>query len=161
MKGVDPIISTVMMVILVVTLGTIVTLWTVDVTRNVTNITSDAALSKVECQYAGYDFDYDFATKGVNYSFATAGNYLEFMIDNTGSVNLYNFSSQAWVSSGGEMTVYNLEVNSTTQKTQANPLKPGQFAILRSVITTDINGTLTLARVNNLACKDEYAEQQF
>jgi len=161
LKGISPIISTVMLIVLTVALGTIVTVWTVDVTRNVTNITGDAAMTKVQCQQAGYDFDYSFATKGINYSFATASNYIDLMLTNTGSVNLYNFSAQAWTIDGGQTAVYDLEMNSTTQRTQANPLKPGQTALLKAVVATDINGTLSLVRVNNLACKDEYAEQEF
>jgi flagellin-like protein len=161
MKGVSPIISLVMLVVLVFFLGTIVTVWTVEVTRNVTNITSDVTTTKVECQYAEYDFDYDYASKGVNHSFSGASDYLYAMMQNTGTVNLYNFSVQAWVNNGGEITVYDLEVNETTQKTSANPLKPGHEALVNAVISVDINGTLTLVRVNNLACKDEYAEQEF
>lgn len=161
MKGISPIISLVMLVVLVFFIGTIVTVWTVEVTRNVTNITSEMTTARVECQYADYDFDYDYASKGVNHSFSGTSDYLHVMMENTGTVNLYNFSVQAWVNDGSNIIVYDLDVNGTTQKTSANPLKPGQETLLKTVVSVDVNGTLTLVRVNNLACKDEYAEQEF
>lgn len=159
LKGISPIVSMVMLIAVVFLIGTIVTVWTVEVTRNVTNITESSTMSKITCQYAAYDFNYDFGTKGVNYSFSGT-DYLEVMMQNTGSVNLYNFSVELWVNNGGQTSVYNLEVNSTTQKTSSNPLKPGQQALLDTVIS-DITGTLDLVRVTNLACSDEYAEQDF
>lgn len=160
LRGVSPIVSTVLLVAVVFMLGTIVTVWVVEITRNVTNITEDATMSRVECQYASYDFYYDFATKGVNYTFAGSPDYLQIMMQNTGSVNIYNFSIQARVTNSGQLSVQNLEINSTTQKTPASPLKPGQIVLLDAVIT-DITGTLNTIRVNNLACMDEYAEQEF
>lgn len=161
LKGVDPIVSTVMLVALVFLLGSIITVWTVDITRNVTNTTQDVTMSRVECQYAAYDFVYDFATKGVNYSFTGADDYIQVLLQNTGTVNVYNFSIQAAVSSSGILEIHDLEVNSTTQKTQASPLKPGQRALLTAVVSEDITGTLNSLRVNNLACMDKYVEQDF
>ena len=46
-----------------------------------------------------------------------------------------------------------------TQRTSANPLKPGQTAFINASLTSDVNDTLTSVKILNIVCPNVYAKQ--
>jgi FlaG/FlaF family flagellin (archaellin) len=158
--AVSPIVSMVIVVVTVFIIAGLVVPWYYNVTRDIANRTGTTATRDIECQSAAYDFDTSYGNFGVNWSFTGSDDTLSVKIVNTGTINLYNFSIQAGVNTGTTLEMKQFDVNATTQRLSANPLKPGQSEVLDAVITEDINGTLTEVRVLNEVCSNVLARQE-
>ncbi len=155
-KGVSPIIGFVIVIALVFVIAALISPWAFNIAMNATNQTGTTVMNKIICQNSGYDFDTNYGTNGVNWNFTGSDDWLKSKVVNTGTVNLYDFSFEIEINST-IIKYYN--VNSTTQKTKASPLKPGQSVILHAALTDDINGTLTKIKILNEACPSIYIEQ--
>ena len=161
LKGISPIISFVILITLVFFIATIVTPWTYNLAKNLTTQTGSSALSDIQCRNAAYDFDTNYGNYGVLWNFSGVNDTLSVKIENTGTINLYDFSLEIKLGSGESQTIKNLDINQTTQKTKSNPLKPGHSAILKAVILEDLEDSLSEVRVLNDVCPDVYVTQEF
>lgn len=158
--GVSPIVSMVIIIVTVFIIASFVVPWYYNITRNIANRTGTIAIKDIECQNAAYDFDTSYGNFGVSWNFTGINDSLTVKIINTGTINLYNFSIQIGINTGTTLILKQLFVNETTQRSNANPLKPGQTIILKAIIDEDINGTLTEIRILNEACPNVLVKQE-
>lgn len=156
-KGVSPIVSTVIVVLLVFAIAALVSPWVLDMVTQVSNETSQRTDMQLRCQNTAYDFDTNYGTMGLNWNFTGSQDTLNAKIVNTGSINLYNFTFELVIDTGTGMDVMRFSPNSTNQITRADPLEPGESEILVANVTTDINGTLTEVKIMNTICPKIYA----
>ena len=119
MKGVSAFIATILLIAFAVTVGTLVATWQTGFVRKQTDIVSKYSEEEMECSYGGIKI----IESTIRCSFAGSTDYLNFTIENTGSVNLYNFSAQIYVNNVAyEYSVYQISDNATFNK--GYPLKP-------------------------------------
>jgi len=158
--GISPLISTIILVGLALTIATFVVPWAFELVTSTANTTATEADIQIRCQNAAYDFDSSYGTYGISWNFTGTGGVdsLSVKIINTGTVNLYNFSVELFTNTS---EIFEFGINSTYQKTPSNPLKPGRSAILHSLVNTDINGTISKLRVLNEFCQHIAIEQEF
>lgn len=151
MRGISPLISAVLLIAIIFSLATIISPWLLGLSNDVTNQTTTSVNNQIECQSAAYDFDNDFASGGVDHNFSGSGDeeYLKAKIINTGTISLWDFSFEIEIN---ETLIKHFDINDTTQKTAALPLKPGQSVILRANLTENLNNSLTQVRVLNGVC---------
>lgn len=157
MKGVSPLISTVMLIVIAMAIGAFVSPWAFNLVRTSTNQTSANVDAQLLCQNVGYDFDNTYGTNGLVWNLTGTNATITAKIINTGTINLYNFTFDIIIN---KSVIYEVAVNSTSQKTQANPLKPGQSAIITMNLTQDYNETLTNIKVRNAVCPSRYISQE-
>jgi len=149
MKGISPMISSVILILIVISLATIISPWVFDLVMNTTTTIGDDTISDIQCQDAAYDFVTSYGTYGVDWNFTDQAHNLNVSIKNTGTITLYNFTIEI-THNTTIISVYN--VTSATQKTKANPLKPSQTYIIAADISEDLNGTLNSVTVLNGVC---------
>lgn len=161
MKAISPLISAVMLIVITFAISAIVSPWMTDLTRDVANETSDTVTRQISCQSTAYDFDTSFASNGINASTTGTANKIDAKIVNTGTVNLYGFSIEIEIDSNTTgLQITQLAINDTYQKTAAQPLKPGQGAILKANISGSISGTLREVKILNSVCPDKFVAQR-
>lgn len=153
MKGISAIISTVLLLAIVFGLASLISPWLFNLTTDVANDTSTSVTSQLTCQNSGLDFDSNFGSSGVDFNFSSSPDRLDVKVVNTGSVNLHSFSIEIEIDQSG-LSIKDFAINSTYQKTQASPLRPGQSAILKANVSEDLNGTLREVKVLNGVCPE-------
>ncbi len=155
-RGISPIISVVILIVVIFSIAATVGPWMYNIVTTTTNQTSTDVDMQLLCQNTAYDFDTDYATFGVNWS--ESSNILTVKIINTGTINLYNFSFEIILNST-IIRYFNATVD--TQKTTANPLKPGQTTMVEAYNTTVIVGsTLNEVKILNEVCPSVYINQE-
>lgn len=160
MRGVSPLISTIIVIGIVFTIASFIVPWAYDLAVSTSNTTATEADLQIKCQNAGYDFDTSYGTYGAssNFTGTSGADTFSVKIKNTGTINMYNFSVEIAVNTS---EIFEFTINSTYQKTASNPLKPGTTAVLHAVVSTDINGTLATVSVLNDVCKHINVKQDF
>jgi FlaG/FlaF family flagellin (archaellin) len=149
MKGVSPLMSAVLLILIIMGVASVVGPWMLDLATKASEMERDRLESELICKQTGYDFDSDYGTSGVDWNFTGIGGSVTAKIVNTKTQNLYNFTFElTFQTSAGERIVTYPDVNITqeSQKTKANPLKPGRSCILDANVT-NINSTWTLKKV--------------
>ena len=147
-KGISPLIATTAIIVLVFVIASLVGPWMLDLVSDVTTTTENQTTTQIECNYAGYDFDTDYATYGVNWSSALNSIYAQ--IKNTGTRNLYSFSFE--VKMNGTI-IQSFEPTTATDRTESDPLRPGQTALLNASITISLaDTTINSVKVINTVC---------
>jgi len=154
--GVSPLISTVILIALVISISAFVSPWIFNLVRNASNQTQTITDTEIKCNNAAYDFDSAYGTHGVRWSFSTRNNTLGVRIMNTGMISLHNFSFELIFN---QTKVEYYHAKASTQRTASNPLKPGQTAFINASFTRDVNNTLTAVKVLNIVCPNVYASQ--
>lgn len=160
MKAVSPLISAVLLIAIVFALAAIVSPWLFSLTQEVTEETSQGVTQQITCQSTAYDFDTSFAVHGINYSLSGTSDYIDTKIVNTGTINLHTFLLEIEISTSSGLEIKHFDINATSQKTKAVPLKPGQSAILKANITEDLNGTLKEVKILNGVCPSNFIKQR-
>ncbi|MFQ5647622.1 MAG: hypothetical protein ACE5FW_00110 [Candidatus Aenigmatarchaeota archaeon] len=160
MRGISPIVSAVIVVAIIFGIAAVTTPWMFGLTQNVTNQTEAGQTLRLICQNTAYDFDTGYATYGVDWNFSAGNGTLDVKIVNTGNINLHNFSLEATLNTTTGLEIVYLDINSSSQKTGANPLKPGQTAILKANVTQNLTGTLREIKVLNDVCPVFYVTQE-
>ena len=156
LHGISPIISVVILIAVIFSIAAVIGPWMYDIAKSTTNQTGTDINTQLTCQNTAYDFDTDYAIFGINWS--ESNNKLTAKITNTGTINLYNFSFEILLNS---TVIKYFNVNTDTQKTKANPLKPGQTAILEADNTTSLIGsTLNEVKILNEVCPSVYINQE-
>ncbi len=148
-KGISPIISMVMLIIIVFAIAGTVGPWLVDIARTASEKTGSDVSSGLACSKFSYAFDADYGTNGVEHDFSGASDWLKAEITNTGSINAYNLSFELLL----ETDIREYSLTKRSEKTEASPLKPGQSAVLEANITDNLAaGSLREVKVLNEAC---------
>ncbi len=157
-KGIDPIISTVLLIAIVAALAAFISPWAFNLATRTTNQTATEADLRILCQNAGYDFETTYGSNGVISNFSGTSDSISVKLLNTGQANLHNFSFELFFnSSDSGLVVKEYMVNSSVQKTSAQPLKPGSSVILQAIVTDNLNGTLKNVKIRNEACPSVFA----
>jgi len=155
--GISPIISAVLLIAVIFTISAFVSPWIFNLARDVTNQTQTDTQTDIKCNNAAYDFQTSYGENGVEWHFSTVNNTLGAKIRNTGTINLYNFSFELTFN---ETIIEYFDAKAESQRTSANPLKPGQTAFLNASFTKDVNDTLTEIKILNVVCLNVYASQE-
>ncbi len=161
-KGLSPIVSVVILIVISLTIATIVSSWMFRLVTTTTNQTGTTTENQVLCRNAGLDFDTNYGYYGVESNFsgnvsANETDWIRMKIVNTGTVNLHGFTIEATLLNG---TVYEIEhyvLTEASEKTSANPLKSAESDIVTANITYDINEsttTLEEVKVLNSVCSE-------
>jgi archaellum component FlaG (FlaF/FlaG flagellin family) len=153
MMGVSELVSTVVLIVVVMAIGAFVSPWAFNLVRTSANQTTSNTDMQLLCQNVGYDFDNNYGTNGLVWNLTGANTTLKAKVVNTGTINVYNFMFDIVINNS---LIYEVDVNTTSQKTPASPLKPGQSAILVMNTTTDYNDTLTEVTIRNSVCPSRY-----
>jgi FlaG/FlaF family flagellin (archaellin) len=156
MKGVSPFISAVILILIVISMGAVIGPWIMRMASELAEGTGETAQQQLICRETAYDFESDYGVNGVYWDFNGTNGTITAKITNTGSQNLYNFSFELTLQtpSGKRLVVYpEVNVTDETQKTRANPLKPGSSLMLEGEIV-NINDTWSLVgvKVLNVVC---------
>jgi len=157
-KGLSPIISTVIVMAIVFGAASFVTPWMSNLVTGVSEQTGQTTTTQMLCQNLAYDFDTDYGTDGVIWNFTEWNDTVLTKIINTGGVNIVNVSFEltVWEETEGE-SIYSFEPTSDTQLTAVSPLLPGQSTILEADITEDVEGILREIKILNNICPSKYA----
>lgn len=150
-KGISPLLATVILIALTLSVAALLGSWFTSVTRMQTGIIEEAATKQVNCTAAFLEI-VDVACSG-------STDNIKVTITNLGNeISLYNFSTLVTLNN----TYY---LNSTGGPNSTNPLNPGEQAILSyfcSNTTYCINGVkVAKVRVTSYICPDRYAEKSF
>lgn len=152
MKGVSPLISMVILIVIVVGIAAMIGPWALSLVSETIGQVGTGVEQSVTCRNLAYDFDTSFSGDGIDdTTFPTS---LIVRIRNTGLVNIYGFSFEI-ESEDDAGTIYfnSLAATDTTQVVGDNPLKPRESAIIEAD-TTGVTGTTLkqLKVLNGLNC---------
>jgi flagellin-like protein len=156
MKGVSPLVSSVIVILIVLALAAFIGPWLISLTQQVSDDETRRVEQELICRQTSYDFDSDYGNGGITWNFTNTTGVMSAKIINTGNRNIYNFTYElVFTTSSGQRIVTYPDVNITqdSQKTKANPLKAGQSWILNAALSS-INDTWTLNEVKilNVVC---------
>jgi len=157
LHGVSPIVATVVLIAVAMGLIVIVSPWVVDMAARLTNTTGGQAIADTICNTAGLAFVTSYGTNGASWNISGANDTLSAMVENTGNVDLGNFSFVLTVNATTAIQVYEYRPTFASQNT-TNPLRPSRKAVLHANMTDDSNGTATYLEVVNGACRKAKAE---
>ena len=152
-KGVSPIISTVLMILIAVAIASFVGPWATNLATTTSNASAENAMNQINCQNTFYDFSTDYGNRnGVNITVVNGVIYeLKARIENTGTRNVYGFSFQLSNSSD----IFNCDVTAATQRSESDPLRPGEETIIDADLVGNcagLNDTITKVKVLNSVC---------
>ena len=149
MKGISPLISTVLLIGIVILMATVIGPWALRIATEASErARTDAELDMI-CRRTSYAFDSDFGNSGVVSNFSGTNGTVSAKIINTGSQNLYDFSFELTMqTTAGPRIIIHPDVNITdeTQRTKANPMKPGYDWIVNANVM-NVNDTWPLTEV--------------
>ncbi len=148
MKGISPIIATAIMIIAVFGIDVIIVPWALALTRTTTTATANTTQTELLCQGAGLTWDTTYCSSGLIWNRTGSSDSLSAKVINSGMVSLWGFSFELQIN----RTIYRFEPSYESQIGQANPLRPGQSAILIANITEDLPDVLESVRIGNRQC---------
>jgi flagellin-like protein len=150
MKGVSPLISTVVLISIIFTLAAIIGPWVFDITLEAENQTSHDVDKQLICQQMSYDFVMDYGSDGIEYDFSGSNDYFRAQIKNYGTVNAYGFTFEFMLDN---FYIKRFPATFETQKTKDDSLRPSESAVIEANITEDLSGTLNRVSVlNGIGC---------
>ncbi len=138
MKGVSAFVSFVLLISVALGAGIIITNWYYPMVQSQSKFVEEQSQKKIECNYAGIKIKDDTIT--CNFTATGSGadlDRLNFTLENTGSINLYNFTAQIFVNS----TAYSYRVyeGSTNNEFLSNyTLKPDERKTVYANITANL-----------------------
>ncbi|MBN2102350.1 MAG: type IV pilin [Candidatus Aenigmarchaeota archaeon] len=154
LKGVSPIISTVLLILIAISIAAFVGPWSLNLATTTSNASATNAMNQIDCQNTFYDFSSDYGNyEGVNIT-ASGGLIIEFRtkLENTGTRNVYGFSFQL----SNSTDIFNCAVTSATQKSSSDPLRPGEECIIEALLSGECanmgEGSITKVKVLNGVC---------
>jgi len=121
MKGISTFIATVLTIAFVAGVAVIISGWLTGFTKTQTGTVGQQSQTNTECNYAGIRILDD----SVKCTLSTSPDKLNFTIENTGQIDLYNFTVQIYI--GGTVysnTTYNPFTNDNF--TSSSPIKSGE-----------------------------------
>ncbi len=154
MRGVSPLISTVIVIGIVFAIAAMVSPWMLEFVSDTTNQTSENAGREIKCGNAAYDFVTSYGSYGVDWDFSTINNSLGARIRNTGTVTLHGFYFELTFN---DTVIEYYNATAGTQRTSMYPLRPGETVMLNASLTKDVNETLTSVKILNPVCRSVYA----
>ena len=154
LKGVSPIISTILLILISIAIAAFVGPWSINLATTTSNASATNAMSQIDCQNTFYDFSTDYGNyEGVNIT-GSGGLIIEFKakLENTGTRNVYGFSFQL----SNSTDIFNCAVTTATQKSSADPLRPGEECIIEALLSGECMNigetSITKVKVLNSVC---------
>jgi len=149
MKGISPLISTVLLIGVTITMAVIIGPWAIKLATDTSQGATNSANQDMTCRQTAYFFDSDYGNSGVSWYFNGTNGTVSVKIINTGSQNLYNFSMELTMLAAAETKILiypSVNITSDTQRTFSNPLKPGYDWLINAEVA-GINDTWSLTKV--------------
>lgn len=149
MRGISPIISTVLLVAIVLLMAVVVGPWALKLALEASGGATQDVERDLLCRQTSYAFDSDYGNSGVTWAANQTNGTVSAKITNTGSQNLYGFSFEMAMQTptGLRLVIYpSVNITNETQRTKANPLKPGYDWIIEADVI-NINDTWSLTEV--------------
>lgn len=143
LKGVSPLIATVLLVAATVTLAIVVVPWSIDFAQTQMATVTNQGEEKVNCIEAGLNFK----AADVGYNSLTNPSMINVTISNSGLVGLYDFRLQFKLGD-----TYSGLYSPTTQYNSSSKVSPQQKVTLNASIP-QLSGTLKTVRVISNYCK--------
>jgi FlaG/FlaF family flagellin (archaellin) len=161
-KGLSPIISVTILVVIAISIASFVAPWMYGIVTDMTNQTGTGAEKQVRCMKAGLDFDSSYGDYGVDYNISTnategESDWIKAKIVNTGSIDLYGFTMEVTLETDSSEAIEYYELTDATQLTSSDPLRPSRSAIIEANLTSDINeseSTLKSVKVISQVCPE-------
>jgi flagellin-like protein len=136
MKGISPFIAIILLVAITVSVGSLISMWYFGLLGKQTETIEEETTTKIRCIH-GSILIWDSTIKC---DFSGATDYLNFTVENTGTIDLYNLKVQ--INNGslifGPYNVTDILTGSTFNS--SFPLKPGWKRDVKVDITDDIVG---------------------
>ena len=133
MKGISPFISAVLLIIIVVSVAIVAMLWYTGMIRTQSALVGNKTSQQTECRWGGIRIQ----VESIKCDFSGSKDYLNFSLENSGSIPLYDFKAQVDV--GGVVHTYNLyEVGTNSSFTSGYPLKPNEIKSVWVNITDNL-----------------------
>lgn len=139
MKGISPLIATILVIAMTMTIAGAVVPWAIQFSKTQTTAVGATAEKKINCIEAGVYLN----SADVSYNFSGAADTMNFTVKNSGLVNLYDF--KIGVKVGGTWKWYN--PTTSTMVNSSNPLIPQQTATLNASITDDLASNPSKVRI--------------
>jgi flagellin-like protein len=133
MKGISPFISTILLIAITVAVAGMIGLWITTLTHTQTGIVGNKTEEDIDCRYAGIKID----DSTIQCNFAGSSDQLNFTLENTGTVDMYNFNGEIYL--GGliySYSVYNPLTNLAFNSTY--PIRPGESKTVVVNITDNL-----------------------
>lgn len=149
MKGISPIISSVLLIGIVILMAITVGPWALKLATDASEGAGTDVQNELVCRQTSYAFDSGYGNSGVAWNFTGDNGTVSAKIINTGTQNLYNFSVEMLMQTptGYKLIIYpDVNVTNETQRTKNNPLKPGYDWIIEAEVD-NINYTWSLLEV--------------
>lgn len=143
LKGVSPLIATVLLVAMTTTLAIVIVPWAIDFAQTQIITVSNQGEEKVNCIESGLNFQ----AADVGYDSLTNPARINVTITNTGLVGLYDFRLQFKLGD-----TYSGLYSPTTQYNASSKVSPQQKVTLNASIP-QLTGTLKTVRVISNYCK--------
>lgn len=136
MKGISPFIAVILLVAITVSAGALISIWWFGLMGKQAGVIEEETTTKIRCVHGGI-LIWDGSIKC---DFSGTADYLNFTVENTGTVDLYNLKVQIY---NGSIIFgpYNLtDVLTGSIFTSTFPLKPGWKRVVKVEITDNIAG---------------------
>ena len=143
LKGLSPLIATVLLVAITITLAIVIVPWAINFAQTQMNTVTTQGEEKVNCIEAGLNFQ----SADVGYDTLTSPARIIVTIANTGLVGLYDFRLQFKLGD-----TYSGLYSPTTQYNASSKVSPQQKVTLNASIP-QLSGTLKSVRVISNYCK--------
>ena len=156
MKALSPMISTVLLIVIAISITALVAPWMYEMVTTTTNQTGYDTQQQIKCRNAGLDFDSGYGNYGVDWNFTGNGtDWIRANVVNTGNINLWGFSFEVTLESQSGKEIRHYATIQDTALSEINPLKPSESAIIQANVTDDINGSISSlveVKVLNAVC---------
>lgn len=151
MKGISPLIATVLLIVLVIAISTLVTNWTTNFTRNAQDDITNSTDIAVKCSGAQVDIKDVYLANG---SLASGSVVIENigLVDNLRivSVNIYNKTGSNFSASGLPISGFNRGQIATVQFVNASI--PNCLAFDKVIVATNCVGAVDTFKTNPVGC---------
>ena len=121
MKGISPIISSVILIMIILMLAAFVGPWMISLTQNVAEEEGNRIDLELICRQTSYDFDSSYGNSGFTWNFTNTTGVMSTKITNTGSRNIYNFTFEVIFDTDSGKTIRTEPDINVTAPTQGRP----------------------------------------
>lgn len=140
MKGVSPFIASVLLIVMTVSAGALLAMWYMGLIKLQASNVGNEAEEKTTCSYGGIRILTETIRCDFSGSPPATKDYLNFTVENSGSINLYNLKMQIYIQGVSySFDVYETATNSTFNSTY--PLRPDE----RKTVSVNITQNAPLA----------------
>lgn len=147
MKGISAFVATVLTIAFVAGVAIIISGWLTGLTKTQTGTVEKQSQTAVECNYAGIRIVDD----TIKCSLSSSPDQLNFTIENTGQIDLYNFTVQIYLNG---IVYSNTTYDPLTGDnfTSSSPLKPGERKTIVVNMDDFTSGNLEWIRIVSARC---------